>query len=98
MKTQHPPAPSCVGFRQISATVIPFPCTRCLGHIRRTVRAMAAADPKWAEAHLRIQLQRLAERLERLGQPLNVVAREWLAFEHAVRRELQASRTPGDAA
>jgi hypothetical protein len=104
MKPNHPPAPSRVTFRLPSATVIPFPCTRRIGAIRKLAASMHAAGPhsKWAEGHLRYQLECLAECLQRLGVPLDQVAHEWRVYEHAVRCELErlqrVSGTSGGAA
>jgi L-rhamnose isomerase len=70
------------------STVVPFPSYRRLGHIRRTATAMAKADRKWAEGHLREQIRRLGESLRRRGVPEDAVKAETAAYEVAVRAAL----------
>jgi hypothetical protein len=70
------------------STVVPFPSCRRLGHIQRTAAAMAKADRKWAEGHLREQVRRLGESLRRRGVPEDTVKAETAAYEQAVRAAL----------
>lgn len=70
-------------------SVVPFPARRRLGHIQRTAAAMAKADPKWAESHLREQLRRLADGLRRKGVPEDAVQVETAAYERAILETLR---------
>jgi hypothetical protein len=67
------------------STVVPFPSGRRTGHIQRTAAAMAKADRKWAEGHLREQLRRLGDSLRRKGVTEVAVQAETAAYEQAVR-------------
>ena len=72
----------------MAASIIPFPSVRRLGQVRRTAAAMVKADPKWSEAHLRQQLQNLAQRLRGAGVDEERVSDEVVAFESAIRAEV----------
>jgi hypothetical protein len=73
----------------MKSTVIPFPSRRRIGHIERTAAAMAKADLKWAEGHLREQLRRLSDSLRRTGVTEVAVQSEMAAYEQAVRIALR---------
>jgi hypothetical protein len=65
-------------------TVVPFPARCRLRHIQKTATAMAKADAKWADSHLREQLRRLADGLRQKGVPEEAVQAEAAAYEGAI--------------
>jgi len=82
------------------ARVIPFPPAARVGQIRRTAEYCASTSPTVSEAHVRVQVERLADSLARKGVLLPTVARECAAYEAAVRAVILRLKraTPGGGA
>lgn len=82
----------------MSAIVVPFPATRRRAQIRKTATYMASAAPAVAESHLRMQLDKLENRLRKAGIAAPTIAAERSAYEAAIRAEIwRHVLTPGGA-
>lgn len=72
----------------MTARIIPYPNDRRVGQIRKTARFVADLNDRQAEAHLREQVRRLHESLERKGIAPGLIASECAAYEGAIRAAL----------
>lgn len=86
--------------------VIPFPCEKRIGKVRRVAEVLEGKHGKAADAYWRQTVDALVGPMERAGIPTETIRAEVRAFHDAVQRELvrrahagrPSPRTGGDAA
>lgn len=72
----------------MSAVILAFPAARRIGAIRKTAGYMASVNERQAEAHLEVQVRRLAESLFMKGLDPETVDSECRSYQAAVRAQL----------
>ena len=88
-----------------SAEVIPFPCRKRVGKIRRTVQMVTAGSAKSRDAYWRRAIADMAGQMKRAGIPNARIEIELASFEAEVSRLVEGqayssgrARPGGDAA